>query len=122
MKIGEGSPNLIVVELLHGSPGLLFVAEGDKGVSSVVPIEVHHHPHLVDLSKLKRWRGKHPQMKQHPQIDHSDRILNRGSLTFSHSGTSSSSNRSLGSFPTKISLPLSGGGPSQPGGGPPYRR
>lgn len=41
-------------------------------------------------------------------------------LTFSHSGTSSSSKRSRGSFPTKISLPLSGGGPSQPGGGPPY--
>lgn len=43
-------------------------------------------------------------------------------LTFSHSGTNSSSNRSRGSFPTKISLPLSGGGPSQSGGGPPYRR
>lgn len=41
-------------------------------------------------------------------------------LTFSQSGTSSSSKRSRGSFPTKISLPLSGGGPSQPGGGPPY--
>ena len=41
-------------------------------------------------------------------------------LTFSQSGTSSSSKRSRGSFPTKISLPLSGGDPSQPGGGPPY--
>jgi hypothetical protein len=41
-------------------------------------------------------------------------------LTFSHNGISSSSKRSRGSFPIKISQPLSGGAASQPGGGPPY--
>lgn len=51
---GEGPlwPDLVVVKLLHGCPGFLFVGEGDKGVTSIVPIEVHHHPHLVDLTKL----------------------------------------------------------------------
>lgn len=41
-------------------------------------------------------------------------------LTFSHKGMSSSSKRSLGSFPIKISQPLSGVAASHPGGGPPY--
>lgn len=45
-------PDLVVVKLLHSCPGFLFVGEGDKGVTSIVPIEVHHHPHLVDLTKL----------------------------------------------------------------------
>lgn len=51
------SPDLVVVELLHRCFGLLFVAEGDEGVASVVPAEVHHHPHLVDLTKLKTERA-----------------------------------------------------------------
>lgn len=116
-------PDLVVVELLHGCFGLLFGAEGDEGVTSVVPIEVHHHPHLVDLTKLEIGRVKFKKMwEKHANLWENYIILQFPSLTFSHSGTSSSSNRSLGSFPTKISLPLSGGGPSQSGGGPPYRR
>lgn len=51
------SPDLVVVELLHRCFGLLFVAEGDEGVAAVVPAEVHHHPHLVDLPKLKTRRA-----------------------------------------------------------------
>lgn len=60
------SPDLVVVELLHRCFGLLFVAEGDKGISPVVPAEVHHHPHLVDFTELKTGRAtvKHRQEAQ----------------------------------------------------------
>lgn len=49
-------PDLIVIELLHGCFGLLFCAEGHEGVATVVTIEVHHHPHLIDLTKLETDR------------------------------------------------------------------
>lgn len=60
--------------------------------------------------------GISPEMQLWPSV--TDQLPS--SLTFSQRGISSSSKRSRGSFPMKISQPLSGGGPSQPGGGPPY--
>lgn len=50
------APDLVVIELLHGCFGLLFCAEGHECVTTVVTIEVHHHPHLIDLTKLKTDR------------------------------------------------------------------
>lgn len=49
-------PDLVVIELLHGCFGLLFCAEGHEGITTVVTIEVHHHPHLIDLTKLETDR------------------------------------------------------------------
>lgn len=119
----QNEPDLVVVELLHGCFGFQFGAEGDKGVASVVSVEVHHHSHLVDLTKLEEEGAVEFRTTNAAGLMALIRFewVNKR-LTFSHSGTSSSSNRSRGSFPTKISLPLSGGGPSQSGGGPPYRR
>ena len=70
------SPDLVVVELLHRCFGLLFVAEGDEGVASVVPAEVHHHPHLVDLTKLRKARavlktnGRNKEVASPPSPSH----------------------------------------------------
>ena len=47
-------PDLIVIELLHGRLGFLFGVEGDEGIAPVVPVEVHHHPHLIHLTKLRK--------------------------------------------------------------------
>lgn len=138
-------PDFIIVECLYCILGLLFIGEGHKGVAPIVAIEVHHHPHLIDFANLPserglsaRWEwwkktgilkptqfhwqiaqpglGISPEMQLWPSV--TDQLPS--SLTFSQRGISSSSKRSRGSFPMKISQPLSGGGPSQPGGGPPY--
>lgn len=45
-------PDFIIVEVLHCGLGLLLVVESDECIASVVAIEIHHHPHLVDLPKL----------------------------------------------------------------------
>lgn len=74
-------PDFMVVELFNGGSGLLFGAEGDEGVASVVSVEVHHHPDLVDLSKLKTERQK----SQHPDATEvsSAEIQDRNSSTAS---------------------------------------
>ena len=55
----NNKPDLIVVELLHGRLGLLFGVEGDEGIAPVVSIEVHHHPHLIHLTKLRKERERY---------------------------------------------------------------
>lgn len=51
-------PNFKIVQLSDCVPGLLFAGECDKSISSVVPVEVHHHPHFIDSTNLGK-KAKH---------------------------------------------------------------
>lgn len=52
--LNTDSPDFIVVELFHGILSLLFCGEGNKCITSIVAIEVHHHPYFVNFAKLQR--------------------------------------------------------------------
>ncbi|TNN62790.1 hypothetical protein EYF80_027016 [Liparis tanakae] len=43
-------PHLIVVELTYRPLGLVFLCVHHKCVPSVLPVKVHHQPHLIDAS------------------------------------------------------------------------
>lgn len=44
----------MVVKLFHGVFGLLFRGKGDKCVTSIVAIEIHHHPYFINVAKLQK--------------------------------------------------------------------